>query len=35
MDFGRALNGTEIYYIIDAIDECDTESQDTLLGQIH
>ncbi|KAJ6027938.1 hypothetical protein N7540_003514 [Penicillium herquei] len=34
MDFGRALNDTEIYCIIDALDECDTESQDTLLEQI-
>ncbi|KAF2999551.1 hypothetical protein E8E15_000479 [Penicillium rubens] len=35
MDIGRALNGTEIYCVIDALDECDTESQDTLLEQIH
>lgn len=34
MEFGRALNGSEIYCIIDALDECDTESQDTLLEQI-
>ncbi|CAI7619766.1 unnamed protein product [Penicillium palitans] len=35
MDIGRAADGTEIYCIADALDECDTESQDILLRQIH
>jgi hypothetical protein len=35
MDIGRASNGTEIYCIADALDECDTESQDIFLRQIH
>ncbi|KAF3398389.1 hypothetical protein F1880_006446 [Penicillium rolfsii] len=36
MDLGRALalNGTEMYCIIDALDECDIESRNTLLEQI-
>lgn len=35
MDISRESNGTEIYCIADALDECDTESQDTFLRQIH
>ncbi|KAJ5346723.1 hypothetical protein N7541_009205 [Penicillium brevicompactum] len=35
MDIGRASHGTEIYCIADALDECDTESQDMFLRQIH
>lgn len=35
IDIDRASNGTEIYCIVDALDECDPESQDTFLRQIH
>jgi ankyrin repeat protein len=35
IDIGRASYGTEIYCIVDALDECDTESQDMFLRQIH
>jgi ankyrin repeat protein len=35
MDIDRASNGTEMYCIVDALDECDPESQDTFLRQIN
>lgn len=35
IDIARASNGTEIYCIADALDECDIESQDMFLRQIH
>lgn len=34
MDIGRMSKGAEIYCIVDALDECETESQDILLRQI-
>lgn len=35
MDIGRASEGAEIYCIVDALDECETESRDILLQQIY
>ncbi|KAL4863142.1 hypothetical protein BDV12DRAFT_202355 [Aspergillus spectabilis] len=34
MDIGRVSKGVEIYCIIDALDECEIQSQDILLQQI-
>ncbi|KJK65660.1 hypothetical protein P875_00010100 [Aspergillus parasiticus SU-1] len=34
MDMGRAVRGPEIYCIIDALDECEPQSQEMLLDQI-
>ncbi|PLB42131.1 Pfs, NACHT, and Ankyrin domain protein [Aspergillus candidus] len=35
MDVGRAVEGPEIYCIVDALDECAADSQDMLLQQIY
>jgi len=35
MDIDRAANGTEIYCLVDTLDEYDTELQDILLRQIY
>ncbi|KAL4974612.1 ankyrin repeat-containing domain protein [Aspergillus desertorum] len=35
MDIGRVSRGAEIYCIVDALDECEIESQETLLQQIY
>ncbi|KAL4734793.1 hypothetical protein BDV11DRAFT_212465 [Aspergillus similis] len=35
IDIGRVSKGTEIYCIVDALDECETESQDMFLQQIY
>ncbi|KAF4186740.1 hypothetical protein CNMCM7927_005127 [Aspergillus lentulus] len=34
MDIGRLPGGPEVYCIIDALDECESDSQETLLRQI-
>lgn len=35
LDIARISGGMEFYYIIDALDECEPNSQETLLEQIH